>query len=177
MGRPRRWPRCAPRWWRCSGTRSRPRPRSECRAWTRSASATPAIPAPDAPGLQALLRTWIRAQRAPRESAASEALSVFVDRAKRCVRVGSREAELARRGSLWRIWERLVDAHLAGEPGITRDGLVEAGWPDESVLPESASARVHVALSTLRKLGLRDCFVRHGERYRIAPGVELRATD
>ncbi|RZO63669.1 MAG: hypothetical protein EVA89_06655 [Sandaracinaceae bacterium] len=138
---------------------------------------TPAIPAPDTSGLQALLRTWIRAQRAPRESAESEALSVFVDRAKRSVRVGSREAELARRGSLWRIWERLVDAHLAGGPGITRDGLVEAGWPDESVLPESASARVHVALSTLRKLGLRDCFVRHGERYRIAPGVELRTTD
>lgn len=57
--------------------------------------------------------------------------------------------DLRRRTAL----RRLLSA-LATRSWLTCEDLVRVGWPDERILPKAAHARVHVAVSTLRKLGL-----------------------
>jgi DNA-binding winged helix-turn-helix (wHTH) protein len=48
--------------------------------------------------------------------------------------------------------------------------IFAAGWPDESASHESARARVYMAISTLRRLGLRSHLVRHPESgYQLVP--------
>jgi predicted ATPase len=69
-----------------------------------------------------------------------------------------------------------------GRP-LTREELLDAGWPGERIRPQRAGAnRVHVALSTLRQLGLRDV-LRSADRGHfidptvptiVAPGVGLK---
>ncbi len=51
---------------------------------------------------------------------------------------------------------RAVLGALVESPGVgaTPERLIAAGWPDEKILPKAAQARVHVAISSLRKLGL-----------------------
>ncbi len=71
--------------------------------------------------------------------------------------------------------QRIVTARLT-TPGraLSADELVAAGWPDERLRPDSARNRLQVALSTLRKLGLRPLLERSKGGYRLAPGVPLR---
>lgn len=73
----------------------------------------------------------------------------------------------------------LILSRLAGErldrPGtpLPWEALLEAGWPGERVLPAAGAHRVRVALSTLRKLGLKDVLCTTGEGYVISPDVPL----
>ncbi len=80
--------------------------------------------------------------------------------------------DLRRRAPLRRILLALVERRLQA-PGeaLTQDELVAAGWPGEYISHGAASNRLHVALSTLRKLGLRR-YLDSGEHgYFLAPGV------
>jgi tetratricopeptide (TPR) repeat protein len=78
---------------------------------------------------------------------------------------------------------RLVLARLMEErrerPGTTLsvDDLFEAGWPGEQALPDAAASRVYVAVSTLRKLGLRDVLTREDEGYLLDPRRPVRSAD
>ncbi len=52
---------------------------------------------------------------------------------------------------------------------LTVDALFDAGWPNERALPAAAASRVYVAISTLRKMGLKDLLIRDDAGYRLDP--------
>ncbi len=82
--------------------------------------------------------------------------------------------DLARRHTLRRLVAALARRRSDGpEQPLTLDDLLAAGWPGEIVLPEAGRNRVHVALTTLRKLGLRDVIIREDDGYMLDPSVEL----
>lgn len=61
-------------------------------------------------------------------------------------------------------------------PGLSLsiDTLLEAGWPGERPIREAGLNRVYVALSKLRKLGLRTALQRADAGYRIDPRVRIQ---
>ncbi len=79
---------------------------------------------------------------------------------------------LDRRRQLAKILDRLAGERLA-RPGsaLDWDALLAAAWPGERVLPEAAAHRVRVAVSTLRKLGLRDVLRTSEDGYLLVPEV------
>ncbi len=90
-------------------------------------------------------------------------------------RDGSGErVDLSRRTTLARLLVGLVRQRLSarGQP-ISVDGLLEAGWPGERVLPDAGANRVYVAVATLRKLGLRDALAGRDGGYLIDEDVEV----
>jgi predicted ATPase len=127
--------------------------------------------------------------------AAARLIEAMLERAPAAVLVVGPEAQwftppggdvhdLKSRRLLQRLLWSLVERHReAPGDGLTLDALREAGWPGERALPEAAANRVHVALTELRRRGLRSCLVRQeagaGEaRYLIRPTlrVELSAS-
>jgi tetratricopeptide (TPR) repeat protein len=87
---------------------------------------------------------------------------------------GVSRVDLAHREALRLILVRLAEAHAArpGEPIASAD-LLAAGWPGERVLPSAGANRVRVALSTLRKLGLRAALVARREGWLLDAGVRV----
>ena len=67
---------------------------------------------------------------------------------------GEERVDIARRTALRRILEHLV-ATYCEDPGGGSDvfELLDVGWPDEDLLPESGKARVYTAVATLRDFG------------------------
>lgn len=82
--------------------------------------------------------------------------------------------ELARRKPLRRILDRLADEH-ARQPGaaLAWDALMEAGWPGEKMRAEAGAHRVRVAISTLRKMGLREALRTDEQGYSIGAEVKV----
>jgi hypothetical protein len=75
------------------------------------------------------------------------------------------------------ILEALVDHHHAHPgAGLTLDALLAAGWPGERVVPAAGANRVYVALTTLRKLGLRGLVLSQDDGYLIDPAVPIDRT-
>ena len=71
-------------------------------------------------------------------------------------------------------------AHQArSDPGeaLSLHELLAAGWPDEEVIEAAGTNRVYVALTTLRKLGLRAALVRTRAGYLLDPGLDLHFVD
>jgi hypothetical protein len=91
---------------------------------------------------------------------------------------GEATQQLAHRLVLRRLLLRLVEQHQAGPgEGLSLDALREAGWPDEKALPAAALNRVHVALTELRRRGLRACLVRRESRYLIHPALRIEMSE
>ncbi|MEZ4250144.1 MAG: hypothetical protein R3B99_18080 [Polyangiales bacterium] len=80
--------------------------------------------------------------------------------------------DLRRRPTLRRVLSCLARASHEGRDGVSTSELFEEGWPGERVLTAAAAARVHVAINTLRKLGLRDLLERGETGYHLSE--ELR---
>lgn len=82
--------------------------------------------------------------------------------------------DLGSRPQLLRIVRALSEQRIAA-PGVAlpQDELVALGWPDEKIAADAATNRMQVALSTLRKLGLRSLIQRTGEGYLLDPLVPL----
>ncbi|MCB9707162.1 MAG: FHA domain-containing protein [Myxococcales bacterium] len=102
--------------------------------------------------------------------------AVLIDREGRWFRLPQRErVELAHRRTLARILAALV-AQRAAAPGVPSSvaELLAAGWPDERVLERAGANRVHVALTALRKLGLRELLLRRDDGYVVDPDVDVR---
>ena len=81
---------------------------------------------------------------------------------------------LERRGTLSRILRALAERHAAS-PGEALDvyELGEAGWPGQRIGTEAAVNRVRVALTTLRKLGLRELLVSRDDGYLLDPKARV----
>lgn len=82
--------------------------------------------------------------------------------------------ELGKRPSIRRVLAELV-RHRRSAPGegLGVDAMMRAAWPGERVLPSAASTPVRVAVSTLRRLGLRSLLVTREDGYLIDPAVRV----
>jgi hypothetical protein len=82
--------------------------------------------------------------------------------------------DLQRRKPMRCILHELV-RRRKNNPGeaLPVETLVEIGWPGERVLPSAGASRVHVAIGSLRKLGLRDVLLRDRNGYLLDPDVPL----
>ncbi|MBK8251680.1 MAG: AAA family ATPase [Polyangiaceae bacterium] len=79
---------------------------------------------------------------------------------------------LDRRRQLAKMLDHLAAFRLE-KPGAALgwEALIETAWPGERILPDAAAHRVRVAISTLRKMGLRDLLRTTDEGYLLAPDV------
>lgn len=79
---------------------------------------------------------------------------------------GGEESSLLRRHAGRGIMQCLVRNHER-DPGATvsREDLIEAGWPSERMLAESALARLHTTIWRLRQMGLSEVLVHDGDGY------------
>lgn len=85
---------------------------------------------------------------------------------------GGERVDLENRRALPRLLAALVEAREA-RSSLTVPDLVERGWPGERILEEAGINRVHVALTTMRKLGLRDFIVRNRAGYCLDPDAAI----
>jgi predicted ATPase len=81
---------------------------------------------------------------------------------------------LDRRGALSRLLRALAERHQ-GAPGEALGvyALAEAGWPGERIAAVPVANRVRVALTALRKLGLRDLLVSRDDGYLLDPRAQV----
>lgn len=81
------------------------------------------------------------------------------------------------RRALSRLLEALARQHASGATdAVSTARLVDAGWPGEKPVGLSGPGRVYVALSTLRKIGLRDVLERCDDGYRLG-GARVEVVD
>ena len=90
---------------------------------------------------------------------------------------GGAVVDLSRRRPLMRIVAALAERRRRDAPPMALADLIAAGWPGERILPAAATDRVHVAISTLRKLGLRGVLLHGRTGYFLDRGVPLVAGD
>lgn len=105
--------------------------------------------------------------------------SLVVSRSGTFFRLGAGSlVMLAQRAPLGRMLVALANARVT-KPGTTVPEalLTEAAWPGEKLLPEARKNRLHVAVSTLRKLGLRAVLERRDGGYGIPSDVTTLIVD
>lgn len=87
---------------------------------------------------------------------------------------GASRIQVAQRPTVRRMLQALVEARRT-QPGtaLGEEQLIAATWPDEKMVGSSAQNRLHVTLTTLRKLGLRDVLLRTDDGYLLDPAVPL----
>lgn len=86
--------------------------------------------------------------------------------------------DLRTRKTLATLLRRLGE-HRLSAPGdaLSPESLIADVWPGERIIPKAARNRLHVAVRSLRAMGLRDVllFTRHG--YMLAPAVPFTFAD
>jgi hypothetical protein len=86
--------------------------------------------------------------------------------------------DLARRAALRRILELLVERRIdAPGEAVAIEDVVRAGWPGERILLQAALNRAYVALTALRRLGLREILLTGAGGYWLDPAVALERAD
>jgi len=95
---------------------------------------------------------------------------------------GQDRVNLGRRGGLRRLLCALADRRCkdrdhALAKALSRDELLAIGWPGERVQPEAGARRVHTALWTLRKFGLRELLISRDDGYVLDTSVPLVRVD
>lgn len=93
-------------------------------------------------------------------------------------RAGASPIHVPGRGPLRRLVLALATARLE-RPGASLSvaELLAAGWPGERVLARAGRNRVHVAVSTLRKMGLGSDLESNAGTYRINPSVVVELVE
>ena len=125
------------------------------------------------PGLSAMLAGGATADEAPRD--AWQGGFAIARNGRWFESKAGGPVSLEARPLLASLLRALVGAHEA-DPDRTLSvaDLLAAGWPGERVLLRAGAARVYVAITSLRKLGLRDVIERTPRGYRVDPRVSLR---
>ena len=129
---------------------------------------------PDAPAAATNLDVRFALRMLSKGLGPDSTLRVVIEDGGRRVCIAGEEIDLARRATLRRIVVALAEQHAA-RPGVAlrTDALVERGWPEQSILPQAASTRLRVAISTLRTLGLRPVLLTRDEGYLFDPEVDI----
>ncbi|MFN7697822.1 MAG: hypothetical protein ACK5U8_07995 [Deltaproteobacteria bacterium] len=101
---------------------------------------------------------------------------IIVQRDGRYVVRGDGRVDLSQRAALRNLLRALIAtlplAH-GGEAETARDAraLIAAGWPGEQIMPRAAKNRLHVALTSLRQMGLGDALRSTDRAYSLDPEV------
>ncbi len=100
--------------------------------------------------------------------------ALVVDDDATLLQLGDRRVDLRRRAPLRRLVRALVAAR-AMRPGtaVSPDGLIAAAWPGERIQAKAARNRLHVAIASLRQMGLRAVLLRDDDGYLLAPSLDL----
>jgi tetratricopeptide (TPR) repeat protein len=102
------------------------------------------------------------------------ALTVGADAAWFVPPGGGDAVELTTRQHLRRLLGALARQRLAApNRALDVEALFEKGWPGERAVPRARASRVHVALTSLRKRGLREVLLRRSDGYLLDPAVPL----
>jgi predicted ATPase/predicted negative regulator of RcsB-dependent stress response len=119
------------------------------------------------------LRTLLAALR-PEALPTPSALVVLEDARGFRLPHASAPVDLSRRAPLRGILA-LLARRRRDAPGeaVPLPAIIDAGWPGEKIQAEAAINRVHVALTTLRKLGLRELLVTADGGYMLDPAVAM----
>ena len=76
------------------------------------------------------------------------------------------------------ILVRLVQEHRENPgAGLPLEALLEAGWPGEKVMASAGANRVYVALTSLRKFGLRKILLSRDDGYLLDPATPVQRVD
>lgn len=87
---------------------------------------------------------------------------------------GAPRVDLSRRPLLRRLLSALAAQYERSPDTVVEpQALIREAWPKEHYNPEVHVNRLHVALSSLRTLGLREVVIRSDRGYRLQPGTEL----
>ena len=82
--------------------------------------------------------------------------------------------DLAGKTKLRLLLKALVDGRFSGSDGSVSSELLQAQvWPGERILPDAARARVYMAVTSLRKAGLREHLENAGDSYRLAHSMPV----
>ena len=129
---------------------------------------------PDAPGFERFIAEVMAPEVALAPGAPARLLRVADDGAWFEIE-GSARCRLASRASLRRLLGALVDQHRERPAApLELHALLGLGWPGERVSPESGAHRVHVAVSELRRMGLRASLERFDLGYRLDPALVVQ---
>jgi hypothetical protein len=109
---------------------------------------------------------WV-AQRPP-----AAALAIRLDRASGTVRVGAQRASFARRPTLLRLIEALLEAHTRDQ-AVSVESLFARGWPGTRIAATSRKQRVQTAIWALRRELFGDAIESRTEGYRLARHVTI----
>jgi predicted ATPase len=135
-------------------------------ARARSASVT--LPLDDALMPARLLRAEL--------SAIDRGLRVLkVGREGRWLEIGGQRSDLSKRSAPRRVLDALAERRLAsaGSP-LTRDELIEIGWPGERMLHEAAVMRLHQCIRVLRDIGLEGVLVTRDDGYLLDTAIDVQ---
>lgn len=114
-------------------------------------------------------------ERAAARAVGEGSLVVAADRTRNRLPDGS-WCDLSTRLVLVALWTKLVETRLGGWTGpVDGDALRSAGWPDERMLPQSATDRLHKSISLLRRRVGSALIQRFETGYRLDPAVEVVA--
>jgi hypothetical protein len=152
----------------------------EARSYLRRAEHLLArIEDPVALGVLRLFEAFLDAAVDPAfEAAAGQRVLVVGTEARWFTSPDGGTCDLARRDVLRRLLARLVEQHrTAPTEGLTLEALREAGWPSERIIESAAMNRIHVALTELRRRGLRRCLIRDDDRYLLDPALRVVLSD
>lgn len=94
-----------------------------------------------------------------------------VSRDGRRVELDGRALDFSRRGPLRRVLLALAETSTTS---LSAAQVQEAGWPGEKMFPESAAARVYMAIRRLRELGLESVLLTRDDGYVLSPQLEVR---
>lgn len=79
---------------------------------------------------------------------------------------------------LRRILLALVEQHHARPgAGLSMEAIQQAAWPGERIRVDAAANRIYVAVSKLRRRGLRDLLQRQDDGYALHPDIEVQRFD
>lgn len=123
-----------------------------------------------------LLHAALRKARAAAGEPAPDALVVHTGGEWFVLPRAAKKVALSRRAALRRLLSAFIEARHRGSI-LTVAALAEAGWPGERMLTAAATNRVHVAIATLRRLGLRDALIHRDGGYGLDPSLPLVIAD
>lgn len=82
--------------------------------------------------------------------------------------------DFSRRGPMRRLVLALVESHGDSGASLSTYELLEEGWPEQNLSPDSGVNRVYTAISRLRDLGFDEYLETDDEGYFLAPDLDIR---